>query len=353
MRRKGNVLNQIQSDWAEDWGRYPCILFTRTQEQGKTRNVWGYPASDTVAEQAIFIPWLGLEKRMFQRSALHGPDDVDLAITGLLSTRRAEELVVSIDFSSYDASIAPSHIRDAFTQVASTFQASDLKHIEEVYERFISIPIWTPEGEYNGLHGVPSGSSFTNSVDSLVQMRAAGQYAERCQVQGDDGIYVVASDSARSDLIARMEDFGLNVNQDKSDTFDDSEGVYLQRYYRSDYLSRTHSGRLGGVYPLFRALLRIKYLERWTDFEREGITGDDFFSLRTIMILENCKHHPAFEEFVNMMRNRDGRGLKYTSKGASAFSKMQQSRARAQLFGGSEFERGLDNFETVKLLKKS
>lgn len=352
MTRKGHVLDLAVEQQQEHFGVFPCVLFTRTQEGGKTRNVWGYPVSDTLEEIRFFRPWFELEKAMDWRAALLGPDAVDRAMTNLLSGKAEDDSVVAVDFSSFDATVQPEHSYEAFSTIASTYQREAHADLYRLYRRFVTIPIWTPEGEIIGPHGVPSGSTFTNTVDSLVQYAASGYDTTRgdmCQVQGDDGVYLVPRDD-RDSFIDRFISYGLKVNEQKSQTFDDREAIFLQRYYHPAYPSRTNNG-LGGVYSAYRAFARIKYLERWTDFERIGIKGSDFFSLRTIMILENCKHHPAFDQLVRLAHKFDSTNLKFSNEGVKAFSKTLESRARAGVLHTESFDKGIDGFETVKVLR--
>ncbi len=350
MQKKGAILENAIAEYNEQVFKYPCVLFTRTQEGGKTRNVWGYPVSDTIHEQTSFQSFLPLEKRFAYRAALLGPDEVDSAITNLLSSKSEDQLVVSLDFSSYDASVKPEHSTAALARIASYFQPGLEEYFEELSERFYTIPIYTPEGEVSGAHGVPSGSSYTNTVDSLVQFAASGE-TYRCQIQGDDGAYIVPK-SSYDDFISRFKSYGLTVNEEKSYTFDTFECVYLQRYYSPEYRNNySGKGGLGGVYSIFRAMNRIKYLERWTNFEAMKISGSDFFSLRTIMILENCKHHPCFTMLVKYAQSLDKDKLSFTRQGLKSFSKGMESKVRAGVmnqFGDSVT--GIDNFETVKIL---
>jgi hypothetical protein len=349
MVRKGAVIDGAISNLSREVGEYPCVLYTRTQEEKKTRNVWGYPISDTIREQQFFVPWLEYEKRMPQRAALMGPDIVDLAVTKILESMTSDDIVVSIDFSAFDASISTEQSFKAFSLISSLFQSRFIDELNWLYRRFITIPVYTPDGEISGPHGVPSGSSFTNSVDSLVQLLASRDFSNRCQVQGDDGIYVI-SRSDHSDLMDAMTAAGLQVNEDKSGVYEDQEGVFLQRYYSSSYPNRYGKG-LGGVYSLYRAMMRLKYLERWTDFKRLGIEGSDFFSLRAIMILENCKHHPAFVEFVKYVHSLDAVQLHFSKQGLKAFSSAQKSRVRAGVVSSAFSTEGIDRFETMKILK--
>jgi hypothetical protein len=350
MVRKSLVLehsDEFTGNYIDDAGKYPCVLFTRTQEQRKTRNVWGYPISDTVWEQLFFNPWLDFEKQLPFRSALTGPEDVDASVSHLLLSKRDHESVYCADFSSYDASVSVELIHQAFGIIAAQYQNQYYDEIYSLFERFVTIPIHTPEGDFTGNHGVPSGSSFTNSIDSLVQYICSG-HQSKCEIQGDDGLYIV-EDQKVEQLADSFKAHGLKLNEEKSDLFRDPEAIFLQRYYHPEY--RASNGTLGGVYAAARALLRIKYLERWTDLERENISGSDYFSLRTITILENCKHHPWFSEVVRFAYDQDKTSLSYTDQGLEAFTRMQQSKARAGLYNQyGDIFKGIHNFEVVKLL---
>jgi hypothetical protein len=348
MTRKGLVLQKALKNWREEEGEYACVLFTRTQEQGKTRNVWGFPVSDTISEQRFFIPYLLVEKTFEHRKALVGPDAIDDAVTRLLMGKRDDEVMFCVDFSSFDASITPQHSFNAFSSIAALFQSQYHPEIYKVYQRFCNIPIYTPDGEWSGPHGVPSGSSFTNTIDSLVQFQVAGE-PTRCQIQGDDGVYTVRVNDL--DLFKeRFKSAGLVLNPDKSSEFDTQEVIYLQRYFHPDY--KSIRGGLGGVYSGMRAFNRIKYLERWTDFKKEKITGSDFFSLRTITILENCKHHPGFEDFVKLAHDFDRRNLAFTKSGLKAYSRSQESKVRAGVYNQYGLMKGIRKFETMKVLSK-
>lgn len=347
MVRKGLILKEALMDWKKQVNTYPCVLYTRTQEQGKTRNIWGYPISDTMFEQTFQIPTLKVERNFPHRKALIGPDAVDDAMTLLLNGKRREDIVFCADFSAYDASVSTEYSYNAFNSIASLFQAEYHPQLYDVYRRFTTMSILTPDGEWSGPHGVPSGSSFTNTIDSLVQFQIAGE-PQRCQIQGDDGVYLL--NSSDLDLLKeRFKTAGLELNPDKSLEFDTQEGVFLQRYFHPDYKSTR--GGLGGVYSAMRAFNRIKYLERWTDFQREGIDGSDFFSLRTITILENCKHHPAFEEIVRLAHSFDRKNLAFSKQGLAAYSRSQESKVRAGVYNQYGLKGGINNFETMKLLK--
>ena len=348
LKRKGMVESDAVSQVYKQLGEYPCVLFTRTAEQGKTRNVWGYPISDTLMENTVLFPYLEKEKQFQWRAALLGPDRTDDAMTLMLASKPKDSMVVCVDFSNYDASVSWDLIQRAFASIAGHFQRAEHPVFEALARRFASIPIWTPDGEWSGTHGVPSGSSFTNTVDSEVQRLASGMCNSLHQIQGDDGVYIIPKEKV-SGLYANFEKAGLRINQEKSEEFEDDQAVYLQRYYHQNY--RSKSGGLGGVYSVARAVNRIKYLESWTNLDKLGLEGSDFFALRAIMILENCKHHPGFVELVHYVEGWDRNGLDFSSEGLKAYSSALQSKARAGIFNQSDLREGLNDFETVKLLR--
>jgi hypothetical protein len=152
----------------------PCIMFTRTQESKKTRAVWGFPIADTLNEMAFYRPLLKIQTQQPWRSAIVGPTAVDKSITTLIqNARSSNESLVSIDFSAYDATLRRSLQSASFDYIKSKFQAQYRDQLDYIAERFCTIGLVTPDGVWSGEHGVPSGSTFTNEVDSIAQFLCA------------------------------------------------------------------------------------------------------------------------------------------------------------------------------------
>lgn len=333
---------------------YPSVLFTRTQEGNKTRDVWGYCMAATIFESRYYRPLLEYQKKLSWRSALLGPNDVDRRVTELVnSSLLRNSYLLSIDFSKYDASISRKLIFYAFDYIKSLFQSGFHSELNLLRDFFCSGGILTPDGVLSGDHGVPSGSTFTNEVDSIVQylisINSKYIFKENMQIQGDDGVYSVAKDNVPF-VFDCFTDQGLIVNKDKS-IVSDRYCTYLQKYYSPNY--RNYDGLIGGIYPVYRALLRIVYQERWTDFEDFGILGKDYYSIRTITILENCKHHPLFKELVQFVYSLDKYKLKYSQDGLNKYVSMLTETSGSEGILINQYGddvRGISNFETVKLL---
>lgn len=354
MRKKGDLRKQGLA--TERWrGDYPCVIYTRTQEGGKTRNVMGVGISDVIFEMKYHQAFLPHEKLLPWRKAIVSPDAVDLALTRMLSQHQLGKEIVCLDFSTYDASITPGLSGRAFAFIAAHFADKFESDIFDLYVRFATIPFYTPDGEYSGNHGVPSGSAFTNTIDSIVQYLILDETEFRfgpddVQIQGDDGIFITEEGSSDA-LIDSFNRRGLVVNVDKSDTFRDREGTYLQRYYHPNFIST--NGSYGGVYSIARALLRLKYLEKFIDDvgPEEELTGDDYFVLRAISILENCKNHPHFHDLIDFVRQRDKHSLTYSLKGKNAFENRADRRSRAEATNQYGDQSGIESFETSRYLR--
>lgn len=355
--RKGLVKERVFSKFDSLIKRKdPCILFTRTQEQRKTRNVWGFPMADTLNEMRYYAPLLEYQKHQVYRAALNGPIEVSKAITLLIKRCRVDQLLelLSVDFIGYDNSVRKMAQTKVFDFIKLLFQRDCSSDIDYIAERFSNIPILTPKGLIDGDHGIPSGSTFTNEVGSLTQLGMAldGGHVtlNDLQTQGDDGAYVLK----RSNVDKLFNNFtrcGVDVNKSKSYISRDYI-IYLQNLYHSDY---EKDGIISGIYPVYRALNRILYQERWSTFEDYEISGKDYYSIRTICIVENCKYHPLFKELVKFVLKYDKYSLEYSEKSIAKYVQMISKTQGADEILKHQYGddvSGIRSFETVKLIKE-
>jgi len=315
-------------------------MFTRTQENNKTRTVWGYPLAAILDEMQFYRPLLEYQRDIPWRAALRNADDIDSAITQLIiHARDQKKSLVSIDFSNFDNSVKKILQKYAFeVYFPSLFQYKYRPELALHGERFNTIGLVTPDSIKYGPHGIPSGSAYTNEVGSVVQHGISLDYDEELkysQVQGDDGAYAVSDPEAFKE---HFRSYGLDVNDDKS-YISDEFIVYLQNLYHTDY---TDKGLICGIYPTYRALLRIVYQERFNDFSEDDISGKDYYAIRTLSILENVKHHPLFRDFVKYVVGLDKYDLNVSDQGISAYIKMREKQDGKDV-RFTEYKRG-DNF---------
>jgi len=343
-------LNSFKSELSME---YPCVLFTRTQEGGKTRDIYGYPFSDTLREMMFYRPVLEYQKNNARwRSALLGPASVDKSVVDLLSRSEPDQYLISLDFKTFDRTVRGNLQKRSFDFIRNLYQTDFHNEIDVIERRFNNIPIVTPDGIYCGSHGVPSGSTFTNEIDSIAQflvIMSTGFVDENdIQIQGDDGVCLIEAKHL-DHFFESISKYGLIINKEKSYSSKDFV-VYLQSLYDKYYINK---GILGGIYPITRALNRILYQERWSDFESYGINGKDYYSLRTISILENCKYHPLFEKFVTMIGKLDKYSLEFSSDAVKKYSSMISNTEGSEGIIHNQYGdniKGLAAFDTVRLL---
>uniref|UniRef100_A0A2V0RA83 RdRp n=1 Tax=viral metagenome TaxID=1070528 RepID=A0A2V0RA83_9ZZZZ len=329
--------------------KYPCVLYTRTQELQKTRNVWGYPISDTLNEMKLFSPILAYHKTHSSwRSSLLGPDSVDRRITQLLNLPGKR---VSIDFSAYDSHVKlhlQTSVRD---YIKSLFQVSEHEDIDSIFVRMNEIGIVTPDGIFSGPHGVPSGSTLTNEVDSDAQYLVANQIinpSDVADINGDDGAYSLNDPDK---LISAFIDHGLVVNTDKSYIKDDYF-IYLQNYYSKEFQS---DGLVRGIYPIYRAYMRLVFQERWSNFEDYDISGQDYYNIRALSILENVRYHPLFRLLVQFVLDNDKFSLLTSEKGILNYVRMVQDTSGTQgimMNQRGDDVKGIKNFASFKMVQE-
>jgi len=362
MLKKGTVLmsgfklNQIF--------KWPAVLFTRTQENLKTRNVWGFSLDDILQEMRFYRPILEFQRELSWRAALRKADDIDKAITKLIlyAIENGYDLL-SIDFSNYDNSVKESGHKWVFNvYFASLYQEVYGEFLNMIRTNFTNVEIVTPDGILSGPHGIPSGSAFTNEVGSAWQHFVAQDYnqyygeeiVKHDQQQGDDGAYAV---SDAEDLKWWFKQHGVVVNDEKS-YISKKYIVYLQNLYHLDYITRDEENQdiIRGIYPTYRALLRIVYLERFTDLTKvDNLIGKDYFSIRTLQILETCKHHPLFVYLCDYVRGLDKFSLDVSDQGISAYVKLREIQEGKDV-KFTEYKRGdstnITDFASYRLIKK-
>jgi hypothetical protein len=229
----------------------PCVAFKRTQFNDKTRLVWGYPYAMTAIEGIFARP-------LIDHFKLGGTPMSFGMETGKLGCRIRvssyhKKYAYSTDISSFDASISPQLIRVAFKILSTWFdlsriipdtQTSYLDAWDLIVNYFIHTPIVMPDSNiYKGKkHGVPSGSYFTQMIDSVVNTIIVGAISSRFSMYIDeDDINVLGDDvlfwSNRDidlEVLSRFcsEVFSAKFNADKSNKFRYDDTIeYLGRYF--------------------------------------------------------------------------------------------------------------------------
>lgn len=176
----------------------PCIAYKRTQAKNKTRLVWGFPLEMTLMEGAFARPLTEtfLRRRTCMAFGLKKP-----TLGAYLNYQVGRhKYKYCLDYSKFDTSISSYLISKSFEILATWFKKEDLDKFgwNQVIKYFITTPIVMPDGcLYTGKrHGVPSGSYFTQIIDSIVNIIILGAVSHKFNLKLDwRDIFVLGDDS--------------------------------------------------------------------------------------------------------------------------------------------------------------
>lgn len=227
----------------------PCIAFARTQFNDKTRLVWGYPYSMTAVEGLFARPLIEKFKSGVTPMAF-GMSTLTLGAKLRVASYH-KRYAYSLDVKSFDSAASAPLIHEAFKILRTWFDMEELEGTSGVPLRtiwkairdyFIFTPIVMPDGNiYKGKRsGVPSGSYFTQIVDSIVNTIYVGALSHKFALYVDKTEFFVLGDdvlfwSDRDIELSTLTEFGSRVfnvtfNADKSEKFRWDEVIhYLGR----------------------------------------------------------------------------------------------------------------------------
>lgn len=205
----------------------PCIAYKRTQLGGKTRLVWGYPYEMTIIESRFARPLIQTYLTRNTTMAF-GNSSFELGAE-IARIDNSFGQTYGLDFSKFDSSVSASLIYAAFDILATWFTPQERNEFgwNIMVDYFIKTPIVMPNGKlYTGKrHGVPSGSYFTQMVDSIantiVQFYLASKFNyslswEDFKVLGDDVIVSIPREVNLSDLANEVSSFGMHLHSESS-----------------------------------------------------------------------------------------------------------------------------------------
>lgn len=305
-----------------DWKSYPAIALFRNYRQ-KTRLVWMFPMSTNIVEGSYFQP---LQSRMMSaptRRYWQPPQPVGnpwgffAPWSGFNSVREmitriyngyddyGLRYIAASDFSATDEHFIPRTTREVGDVLERCYQRQYQDGLWESLQHMQSIPLVIgPDSMITGLHGVSSGSNWTNFVETVFDLILAN-YVEIVTGEKHYGLYAIGDDmswvsedydDAFSQLLEQVgKQVGQEIKSDKT-TNNPDDVKTLQRLFQRGY--NTPENKCRGVYSTIRALNSSIYPEK---FHKPKLWNSDMFCARQFMILENCVDHPLFEEFVKFV----------------------------------------------------
>lgn len=265
MCKKAKVWEEMRERWPKiketlvtgSWHRLaPCTLGARTypkdKQKPKVRLVWAYPFDMTVAEAHFARPLIDAYMQTSPRPMFLGSAFIRSAGQTVTSMISSGERVWNTDYSRFDATAHPKLIRIAFSILKKQFRLWN-PEAEQMWngiqEYFIHTPICLQDGSVFRKHGgVPSGSYFTQLIDSIINYIGIVYAFSKDSntlvdpfVLGDDGLFTVPNScpSTRESISLAVSDLQLILNPDKTiATRKISEIKFLGHEYKDGYAFR-------------------------------------------------------------------------------------------------------------------
>jgi hypothetical protein len=215
----------------------PVTVFHRGKNDEEARPVFGYPMAMTLLENMFFKPY----QRQLVRQ--HGPyvgGRTNPQLGGDVNELRwKSRWLLELDYSKFDGSISSTLIHLAFGIIEENFEMSEREAAvwNKVKTYFITCPVLLPNGQLllGKRHGVPSGSAFTQLVDSIVNaiciqyaILKLGVRTSRFYVMGDDSIIGVRFFKPNVQQWANaISELGITVNLEKSRVIRSTDDPYF------------------------------------------------------------------------------------------------------------------------------
>jgi len=274
-KKKGEVMDQIYTEgrWLGHrmkqggktsfdprFVRFPPALAASrghlsSTDEVKTRLVWIYPAEMLMVE-GLYAPVMYKQYQSLPNGPLLLGKSSQRLYTEWLVNYREGEFLHGLDFSGFDTGVAPFLIKTAFDilhdnvdwlnwhgKPTSKRSRQKWRNVwDGMVWYFIHTPILMPDGRmFRKHHGVPSGSWFTQLIDSIVNYILV-EYLSTCQnieirnlkVLGDDSAFRTGRPVDLEQASADVKPCGMELHPEKCDiTLDPTEYKLLGFKYKS------------------------------------------------------------------------------------------------------------------------
>lgn len=347
------IASEIQDAVAGRAYDYPAIILFRYY-YGKLRPVWMFPMSLNLIE---FSFQQQIQKAL-QESPLEwvrnyltpwaGYDFVKQTLTKQWHGQQVD----GGDTTKMDAHMRPAQVTLTFHIVKWLFQEKYWGALQRSMLHINSIPLLISKThQLEGIHGLASGSGWTQLVETVLQLFMAWNIGVNGQGIGDD-FYWLSTMSA-DELVKYLEKFGLPANSSKQSVSKESL-TFLQRLNHQSFFSRDDARILGAYYPTIRALGSLLMPER---FHRPKDWNSDMFCTRNYVILENCVDDPCFDEFVTFVVRGHKDMIPFAKKKSSQLDAIQRQARRVPglfpSYNQEKKDKPLSSFTSIQFVKKN
>lgn len=331
---------------------YPAIILFR-QYYGKLRPVWMFPMAQNLTEMSFQQP---IQKAL-QESPLDwvrqylqpwaGYEHVKAELT----SQWHGQWILGGDTTKMDAHMRPAQLELVYRVTRWLFQEKYWADLRRSIMHISDIPLLISDRyKLVGLHGLASGSAWTQITETVLQLLMAYNAGAIGQGIGDD-FYWTSINWTADELVDYLGKFGLPANAEKQSEGND-ELTFLQRMNRQGFFSRDDARVLGAYYPTIRALNSMLQPEK---FHKPSEWNSDMFCVRNYTILENTVDDPCFDEFVTFVAHGHKDMIPFAKKEASKLNAIQKlARKVPGLFPSynqEKLDKPLSAFSSIQFVK--
>lgn len=350
--KKGEVYARYRKSFVTHWDRVgkglpvaplpDCAAFARSHigdpSVNKVRPVWAYPMMAVCQEARFASPIIDALVR--QDIGLHTAYGCEMMKGGmtwvngqctLASARYPGCRFLMTDYSGFDSTVPAWLIRDIFNvlekkidfskcsdgkQVFDTSGVAERRKFRKLVSYFINTTIQNCDGRrFQKSHGVPSGSMFTNIIDTFINMlisRVLLKICSNCDAIfdiyfGDDGLICIPPESLvdmEKYKRAAKDLFGMSLNAKKSYITSVISNVHFLGYYNYFGSPFKHTSEL------IASLLYPQYLkDDWAycvsralgcALASAGMSTDVYLAAQAVYIFAT-RREGKFEEGMELM----------------------------------------------------
>nr|QIR30721.1 RNA-dependent RNA polymerase [Chicken picobirnavirus] len=309
-RKKPEAIAQAKAAFLNgSWKNYYPVLGSRAS-MGKTgaeaRWIFMFPMSVNLKEQSFQQPLQDYLRKHNTRATLKffTPWDGYEYVQKLISSSAPKYIIkFGCDYSKMDQHFNFYHALQCFEVIKHFFNPKYWNDLYESIRYTFYCDIVAPDYLISGPHAMPSGSGWTNFLETVFNLILVIYLKHKYHLRidqamgiGDDQLWFM---NYKAEQMNKLTDFivqqfnsvCLEANVEKQEV-SINMASFLQR---RSYAFWSPSGiKYAGVYPTIRALTSEIYPEFYHN-EKEWTKRT--FALRCLMILENCNRHPLFKEF--------------------------------------------------------
>nr|UAW00446.1 MAG: RNA-dependent RNA polymerase [Porcine picobirnavirus] len=349
--------------------KFPAVMGSRAS-MGKTGvdarhifmgsmavNIWGQryqqPLQDFIRKHRVdfFTPW-------------EGWNETQRAIS---SKTTPSSLFFGADYDKMDQHFNLYHGFECYDVIKHYFSPEHWDELHEIIQYVFTMPIITNLGYVDQPHSMPSGSEWTNFLETMwnfifklfLEIKYGFKIIYAMGI-GDDQLYILSGnwttasiDRLIDTVIKEFDNAGLPGNKEKQEVSVARTG-FLQRLIVKGYNGFDGSTPCAGVYSLIRNVTSQVFPEF---YHNTKLWNADMFALRVIMIAENCVNHPLFKWYVTeYIAKANANILEFARKRDSEIREIQK-RAKGianflPTYNQEKLDSSIDQFVTLKLLRE-